>query len=309
MREAIESVLNQPCKDLELICVDDGSPDNSGNICDEYARKDERVKVIHKENEGVAVARNVGMNASKGQWIAFLDSDDKWVNGFYIKEVNDLLQGPGKAYAFKYIKGDEKLNPVAYPCGKANNSSELKQISPFQKMCWQVIYNKSDLEKYNIIFVPGLKYCEDNLFVSNAIHCVDVVHIDRDILIYRNNPTSAMNTKMMWKDKIIPAVKGRMFYEQRFSDVPKLAKMNRACAFGGIYEHIVFSFREGRTILQMEQDLKEAELFDMYQNYQKYDLPDDIELKFEKYFKNKKLFYIKCRFEEFFKGIYRKIKN
>ena len=105
LREAIESVLNQPCKDLELICVDDGSPDNSGSICDEYARKDERVKVIHKENEGVAVARNVGMNVSNGQWIAFLDSDDKWVNGFYIKEVNDLLQGPGKAYAFKYIKG------------------------------------------------------------------------------------------------------------------------------------------------------------------------------------------------------------
>lgn len=72
----IESVLTQTLNDLELILVDDGSPDNSGKICDEYAWKDTRVKVIHKENGGVSAARNDGLAAASGDWVIFCDSDD-----------------------------------------------------------------------------------------------------------------------------------------------------------------------------------------------------------------------------------------
>ena len=74
----IESILAQTYTDFELILVNDGSPDNCGAICDEYAEKDPRVRVIHKENGGVSTARNAGLAAATGEFIAFVDPDD-WV--------------------------------------------------------------------------------------------------------------------------------------------------------------------------------------------------------------------------------------
>ena len=72
----VTSIINQSYKNLEIILVDDGSPDNCGKICDDYARKDERIKVIHKENGGLSDARNAGINIAKGKYITFIDSDD-----------------------------------------------------------------------------------------------------------------------------------------------------------------------------------------------------------------------------------------
>ena len=81
----IESVIAQTYKDWELILVDDGSPDNSGSICDEYASRDPRIRVIHKKNAGVSAARNTGIEAANGEWISFIDSDD-WVDTDYLEK-------------------------------------------------------------------------------------------------------------------------------------------------------------------------------------------------------------------------------
>lgn len=72
----IESILCQSYTNWELILVDDGSPDNCGNICDDYAVKDNRIKVVHKQNGGLSSARNAGMKIMKGDYVTFLDSDD-----------------------------------------------------------------------------------------------------------------------------------------------------------------------------------------------------------------------------------------
>ena len=72
----IDSLLNQKFTDYELLLIDDGSTDGSGEICDEYGEKDSRIKVIHKSNEGVSKARNKGIDEAKGEWITFVDSDD-----------------------------------------------------------------------------------------------------------------------------------------------------------------------------------------------------------------------------------------
>ena len=74
----VDSIINQTYTNLEIILVDDGSPDNSPAICDEYAKKDQRIKVIHKENGGLSSARNAGLDIAKGDFISFIDSDD-WV--------------------------------------------------------------------------------------------------------------------------------------------------------------------------------------------------------------------------------------
>lgn len=83
--KCIESILNQSLKEIELILVDDGSLDNSGNICDQYAKLDSRIKVIHKANGGVSSARNIGVKASSGQYIGFVDPDDYIDKDMYSK--------------------------------------------------------------------------------------------------------------------------------------------------------------------------------------------------------------------------------
>ena len=76
LARCIDSVLRQTYHNFEIILVDDGTPDRSGEICDEYAAKDARISVIHKENGGLSSARNAGIEAAKGQWLQFVDSDD-----------------------------------------------------------------------------------------------------------------------------------------------------------------------------------------------------------------------------------------
>lgn len=88
--KCIESILNQTYKNLEIFLIDDGSPDNSGKICDEYALKDKRIKVIHKKNGGASEARNIALDLMTGEYVAFVDSDD-YVSSYYIETMYNLL--------------------------------------------------------------------------------------------------------------------------------------------------------------------------------------------------------------------------
>ena len=79
----IDNILNQSFADLELLLIDDGSKDKSGAICDEYADKDDRIRVYHKENGGVSSARNIGLENARGEWLAFIDGDDEITEGYF----------------------------------------------------------------------------------------------------------------------------------------------------------------------------------------------------------------------------------
>ncbi|MDD6237531.1 MAG: glycosyltransferase family 2 protein, partial [Clostridiales bacterium] len=100
LRMAVDSVLNQTFEDFELIMVDDGSKDQSGAICDEYAQKDARVKVIHQENGGICAARNTGMKAAEGEYLAFIDNDDEYLPN--LLEENYALAQEYDADVVKY---------------------------------------------------------------------------------------------------------------------------------------------------------------------------------------------------------------
>ena len=118
IHKCIDSILNQTFKDFELILVDDGSPDNCGKICDEYAKKDSRVIVIHKENGGLSSARNSGLDIARGDYIGFVDSDDYIENDMYellynlceenncdISSCSSIIHFPNK----KVINGGHEL--------------------------------------------------------------------------------------------------------------------------------------------------------------------------------------------------------
>ncbi len=94
LHTCMDSILNQTFSDFELILVDDGSPDRCGSICDEYATRDTRVKVIHKKNGGVSEARNVGLDCAKGKYISFIDPDD-WVEKDLLQETLDFSRKTG----------------------------------------------------------------------------------------------------------------------------------------------------------------------------------------------------------------------
>ena len=107
----IKSVLNQSYTDWELILVDDGSPDRSGAICDDYAKRDNRIKVIHKPNGGLSDARNAGLDIMTGDFVAFLDSDDFWHTD-YLKIMMNLLQKyDADIVQCKWTRGNESVFP------------------------------------------------------------------------------------------------------------------------------------------------------------------------------------------------------
>ena len=90
LEKCVDSVIKQTYDNLEIILVDDGSPDNCGKICDQYSKKDKRVKVIHKENGGLSDARNAGIDISRGEYISFIDSDD-YVEIDYIETLYNSI--------------------------------------------------------------------------------------------------------------------------------------------------------------------------------------------------------------------------
>ena len=89
--KCIDSILNQTFKNFELILVNDGSKDNSLIICEDYKVSDRRIKVINKKNEGVSIARNIGINSAKGKYIMFIDSDD-WIESNMVEKMYDAIQ-------------------------------------------------------------------------------------------------------------------------------------------------------------------------------------------------------------------------
>ena len=94
LRQCVDSILSQSYTHLEVLLIDDGSTDESGAICDEYAQQDSRVKVIHKPNGGLSSARNVGLSLASGEWISFVDSDDWLDTNIYQKCIDELERYP-----------------------------------------------------------------------------------------------------------------------------------------------------------------------------------------------------------------------
>lgn len=119
--KCLNSLLNQTYKDLEIILIDDGSTDNSGKICDEYAERDNRIKVIHQKNQGVSAARNVGLDLSTGDYITFVDSDD-WCEKDYFRKV------------FEEAKKFENVEIIITNFIKDFGNNNLKLMHPNEKI-------------------------------------------------------------------------------------------------------------------------------------------------------------------------------
>lgn len=166
LRKCLDSIVNQTYQALEIILVDDGSPDNCGAICDEYAARDPRVRVIHKENGGLSSARNAALEVLTGDYIGFVDSDD-WIEP---EMFEILLRGLTEAQADIAVCGraEEHQNhsiPYHWPetvvMDRENALGELLRNSRLQSLVWDKLYRRS--------LFDGIRFPEGKTFEDMAV--------------------------------------------------------------------------------------------------------------------------------------------
>ena len=193
INRCVDSILAQTFTDFELLLVDDGSPDKSGEICDQYAARDSRVRVFHKENGGVSSARNHGIKNATGKWVTFCDADDYLDSDCFESLSSHTLNVEMVAGGFKSNKGAS--SNVVF-------SEELHyEIKDFISEIYNPLLLGSACNKFfinqiikdnQLLFPANLTHREDLIFVlSYLTHCKKVSTIKESGYIYWENPNSA----------------------------------------------------------------------------------------------------------------------
>lgn len=200
----IDSILNQTFKDFELILIDDGSPDSSGKICDEYAIKDKRVRVIHKENEGVSVARNTGIELAKGKYICFVDSDD-YIQSDYLEKLilaKKSYNSCENIWCKMRIVNDYKHNLDLEYINCKEDMYSVKDIMTLHEKWLDAgpvckLYDKDLIINNNIRFNQNLSLGEDLTFNFEYLDYTsgDIVVIDCELYNYVNTDINSLSNK------------------------------------------------------------------------------------------------------------------
>lgn len=205
LRECLNSVIDQSYSNMEILLIDDGSTDNSGKVCDEYAQKDKRIKVIHKENGGVSSARNLGLDIAQGEYIAFIDSDDR-VHETYIEKLYKKIRAEKADVCLCHFSQliNEKLKKIKEPLPNSINIDLKKKetISFFEKYfsckgiggcIWRSLYRAKIVKHYR--FSCSLARAEDLLFnLEVLVNCKKVVSLNEWLYEYRINEKSQMSS-------------------------------------------------------------------------------------------------------------------
>ena len=179
IRECVESILAQTLPDIEIILVDDGSKDGCPAICDEYAAKDGRVKVIHKENGGLVSARQAGLKAASGDYIGFVDGDDKIEPDMYL-ETDKLIKkySPDAVVCEYFCDYEDRTEISSQMFGREYYNKEELRNEIYPKMlfagkyysfgispnCWSKVFRREILEKYLPLVDPDTRMGEDAAF-------------------------------------------------------------------------------------------------------------------------------------------------
>ena len=167
--ECVKSILNQSYKNIEIILVNDGSTDNSGNLCDNYATIDPRIKVIHKENGGLSDARNFGMKNANGEYFSFIDSDD-YIDKYFIENLYNALISQGDDCKISMCRFTRNINDFSNDksiANKVDSNEVLKDIlyqnddSLYSVAAWNKLYHKTVFN--SIIFPKG--FINEDMFV------------------------------------------------------------------------------------------------------------------------------------------------
>jgi glycosyltransferase involved in cell wall biosynthesis len=198
LSQCIDSILSQTCADFELLLIDDGSSDNSGKICDEYARKDSRIQVFHKENGGVSSARNFGIDKAQGEWIAFVDSDDWLANNFLEQMLDKALESNVDAVFCNcyYVYENETVQKIIYTENAVIDGNNMLKRFLIRFGTRSELWGKIFKRKYlNHRLKENVKIGEDFLYLIELYRANDfrTAIICDYLYYYRQLDSSAMN--------------------------------------------------------------------------------------------------------------------
>ena len=208
LRECLDSVINQTLRDIQIICVNDGSPDGSPAILEEYAAKDSRIMVIHQKNAGLSAARNAAYPYIKGKYTLFVDSDD-WIDHTLCEKVFAIAENENADMTFFFFQRvPESKSPIA-------GLEMFLQTHIFEEvdrtmllnymMAWSKLWKTKFLLDNHIIFPEGICY-EDNVAHWHALlFTPKLAIVNSRLYFYRINPNSIMSDKTLknQKDKFV----------------------------------------------------------------------------------------------------------
>ena len=243
--ECLDSIINQTLKEIEIICINDGSPDNSLEILKRYAEKDSRIKIIDKENEGVGKARNDGIRAATGEFIAFMDSDDYYPSD----NVLDVLYNSAKENGVKVCGGRKiRLMPDGHferdsfsvtEHGNGFTAKGLTEYSDFQYDYGytQYIYEREMLVKNGIVFPPYKRFQDPPFFIRAMNTAEKFYSADIESYCYRILPGELKYSAEKTLDYILGLIDNLKF--SRNNSLAKLhyltaMRLDKECSFMAI---------------------------------------------------------------------------
>ena len=217
LRRCVDSILNQSFQDFDLILVDDGSPDNCGSICDDYAQKNTRIHVIHRENGGLSAARNSGIDwaveNSGSRWLTFIDSDD-WVHRDYLMALYQGLQDTDAQIAVCGLQQtDTERKDELLPNSTAACMDAQKAYTDHYEMCMTACCKLVPKSFFAHIRFPEGKLHEDAFVTHRLIFQAErIAVVNQQLYYYFYNPDSI--TRTVWKENRLD---GLQAHEQRLA--------------------------------------------------------------------------------------------
>lgn len=259
LRKCLESIIQQSFCDYELILVDDGSKDSGSFICDEYAAKDKRVKVIHKENGGLSSARNAGLDIASGRYIALIDSDD-WIALDMLEILYDNIVKYNADISqcdFIKIKSDRELEwsgnskaPSIY-----SKQSILEKLHASDSITYSVVWNKLyRAELFHNIRFPEGKTHEDEFVNYKLIYCANrIVCSENKMYFYRQRANSIMGKKfnLSRMDRLEAYIQRKEFYKQiKHKDLYQRELLHLLKHITWMYTQIKSKIKDNRKLLR-----------------------------------------------------------
>lgn len=267
--QCIESVLNQSFLDFELLLIDDGSPDSSGKICDKYAEKDNRIRVIHKTNGGLSDARNVGIKNANGVFLWFLDSDDYMVDDSMGKIAEVIYDtNPDMvtcAHNNDYNDGINHFEPLPYNTSNTAINREcflekLYKSNGNYWAAWSNIYKRSIISNNNLEFPNGLIGAEDcDFFMEYLKNAEKFVFFNMPVVNYRASREGSITNDMSKKSiegRLKVYIKHYHFFNMRKDELNNNMKILFANKFSNGVYHLAYLDNE-KDIQYMNNYVKE----------------------------------------------------
>ncbi len=252
LRECLDSAINQTLKEIEIICVNDGSTDNCLHIIQEYAKKDNRIIVIDKPNAGYGHTMNVGFNKASGEYIGILESDD-----YVVAQMYEELYNVAKKYNLDIVKADHnkfiddgsdrifsllKIATEDKNYNKIFNPKENKEIFDFDMHTWSGIYRTDYIKKYNINHNEslGASYQDQGFFLKSFIHANTIMFINKPYyMLRRDNPNSSIYNK----GKVYAICDEYQYIRNYIKQFPELENLFKGEIYSRMFGIYIWNFR------------------------------------------------------------------